>query len=136
MVVKITYSSMKGKEAINKPRTKIARAIKTAFNRVAVLVKADVKKGFREPKHGRFYGTHIASAPGEYPAINTGRLDRSLQHKQHGSRSLEVGTNLKYAPYMEFGSKRVLPRPFMSTTEKRTEHKVKQSFKTSLRGIL
>ena len=56
--------------------------------------------------------THRASAPGEAPATDTGRLANSIQ-ANIGGRKAEVFTIVEYAPWLEFGTQKIQPRPFM-----------------------
>lgn len=69
-------------------------------------------------KTGRIYRrrsvTHQASAPGEPPASDTGRLVGSLRTEydfDHLKGTLMASTS--YAGYLEFGTQRMAPRPFM-----------------------
>ena len=57
--------------------------------------------------------THQASAPGEAPATDTGRLASSILYKREGQMSATVGSNVVYAAYLEFGAPRakIEPRP-------------------------
>ena len=56
--------------------------------------------------------THKASAPGEAPATDTGLLANSIQADIEG-RQATVFTNTEYAPWLEFGTQDMEPRPFM-----------------------
>jgi HK97 gp10 family phage protein len=56
--------------------------------------------------------THTASAPGEAPATDTGRLASSMSANIDGLRA-EVSANTNYAAELEFGTQRMQPRPFM-----------------------
>lgn len=56
--------------------------------------------------------THRASAPGEAPATDTGRLASSIQADIEG-KNATVFTNVEYAPWLEFGTRTIEPRPFM-----------------------
>lgn len=56
--------------------------------------------------------THKASAPGEAPATDTGRLANSIQADIQGKQAT-VFTNTEYAPWLEFGTQDMEPRPFM-----------------------
>lgn len=56
--------------------------------------------------------THRASAPGEAPATDTGRLVGSIQANIEG-KSAEVSANTEYAAYLEFGTRTIEPRPFL-----------------------
>ena len=63
------------------------------------------------PKTGRMYGTHRASAPGESPANQTGRLAKSGDYKVHGSSSMTVGETIPEAKFLEDGTRNMAPRP-------------------------
>lgn len=69
------------------------------------------------PGTGRRYKrgnrTHTASAPGKSPAVDTGRLRQSIGVQKVGEGHYRVGTNVEYAPYLEFGTRRMAARPFM-----------------------
>jgi HK97 gp10 family phage protein len=56
--------------------------------------------------------THRASAPGEAPATDTGRLANSLKADIQGVNAT-VFTNVDYAPFLEFGTRKIEPRPFL-----------------------
>lgn len=69
-------------------------------------------------KSGRFAkkneSKHNPSQPGEPPASDTGRLAQSYEWKvgrDRGGIFAEVGTNVFYAPYLEFGTRKMAPRP-------------------------
>jgi hypothetical protein len=55
--------------------------------------------------------THRASAPGEAPATDTGALVSSIYTNQVSPLSLEVGSRLAYAYYLEFGTVKIKRRP-------------------------
>lgn len=74
---------------------------------------------YRRGKRGR---THQASAPGEPPAVDTGRLRNSIAMKgptwEGDAVTGEVGTNVEYAARLEFGGTdsrgvRIAARPYM-----------------------
>ena len=64
-------------------------------------------------------GIHRASAPGDPPTVRTGRLRRGIQmarpaRKRAATRiGWVIGVNVKYAPFLEFGTRRMRPRPFV-----------------------
>lgn len=105
-----------------------------------------IKKKLSQLGTGRIYkregkfGFHQASAPGEPPAIDTGRLKASISTNWVDSGMTEgvtdgaanpgdgvkqptlsgkeifkvvVGTNVDYGPRLEFGDKKIEKRPFM-----------------------
>lgn len=70
------------------------------------------------PKTGRIYRRrgieHQASAPGESPASDTGRLVGSIRTAyDHENLSGTVNASTNYAAYLEYGTKKMEPRPFM-----------------------
>lgn len=69
--------------------------------------------------HGRRYGKHTASAPGEAPAPDTGSLRRNWRQYVLAKTVLdgvEITCRLKsdepYAPLLEKGTSHMRPRPF------------------------
>lgn len=69
--------------------------------------------------HGRRYGKHTASAPGEAPAPDTGNLRRNWRQYVLAKTVLdgvEITCRLKsdepYAPLLEEGTSHMRPRPF------------------------
>ena len=98
-------------EAANK------EARRTAY-RVANDAKKAVMKG---PKTGRAYKResganystiHIASAPGQAPATDTGLLASGIVSRAR-KLNAEAGAMAEYAPGLEFGKPPVAPRPFL-----------------------
>lgn len=61
--------------------------------------------------------THIASLPYQYPNADTGALVRSLGWYASGL-SAYFFAGIRYAKYLEFGTSRMSPRPFMRPTFK------------------
>jgi phage gpG-like protein len=57
--------------------------------------------------------THTASAPGSYPASDTGRLASSVKMLASGPMAYEVGTNVNYGPMLEFGTAKMAARPWL-----------------------
>lgn len=73
----------------------------------------------RGDKTGRIYGDHQASAPGEYPATDTGFLvnhiiaDDSAKDLGHGLLYVAVQSEAPYSEALEFGTRKMAPRSFM-----------------------
>jgi HK97 gp10 family phage protein len=91
-------------------------AIAKAVTQTAIDVRSDIIKRYqRGPKTGRTYTRgnveHTASAPGEAPATDTGRLVSGTDYKSTGKLSAEVGNKVKYGPMLEFGTFKIAPRP-------------------------
>jgi len=62
--------------------------------------------------------THQASAPGAYPATDTGRLASSVRMILPTASAIvgEVGTAVKYGAWLEFGTSRMAARPWLRST--------------------
>jgi len=59
---------------------------------------------------GRTYGRHTASAPGEYPATDSGRLVGSVDTQMNSDREGELFSDVEYARYLAGGTSRMAPR--------------------------
>ena len=66
------------------------------------------------PKSGKTYGQHLASAPGEPPASDTGYLVSQIT-TSYNERELTgtVKSGATYGPMLEFGTQTIEPRPYM-----------------------
>jgi HK97 gp10 family phage protein len=77
-----------------------------------------IKSIQRGPKSGIVYDktnpnrTHRASAPGQAPASDTGRLANSITAEISG-KAATITAGTEYAAPLEFGTRDIEPRPFM-----------------------
>ncbi len=101
----------------------------------------DVLKGDR---HGKVYkkpggGTYRASAPGEPPARRSGnlRLNWNGNVESSGSRSggmtvkLQLESGTEYAKYLENGTSRMAPRPFVERIAEQARPDVQRIYSES-----
>lgn len=95
------------------------QAVQEEVARAALIIETNAKNLIRKkPKTGRIYKRgniiHQASAPGEPPATDTGRLLSSIQHRivKNGFEAY-VGTNVEYGKFLEKGTKNMDPRPWL-----------------------
>lgn len=65
---------------------------------------------------------HRASAPGQAPASDTGRLAGSVQMHKVGLQA-DVGSNLDYAEYLEHGTRQMAARPWLNPAFRRWRKK-------------
>ena len=81
-----------------------------------VLGAAGGKRTGRIYKRGN--NTHQASAEGESPAVDTGRLRQSATHETVRVEGTKViggaGVSTPYAVALEMGTERMAPRPFIN----------------------
>lgn len=66
---------------------------------------------------------HQASAPGDPPAVDTGDLRSRIGVQKIKPGHYRVGTNLIYAPWLEFGTRRMKARPFMRPALEKVRHR-------------
>jgi phage gpG-like protein len=95
-----------------------------------------VKDELSQPGKGRVYGLHRASAPGDPPAPDTGRLRNSVSSDVEAVGNVVTGTvstNAEYAAHLEFGTERIAPRPFMSSLVTKYLKRIKDAFTASAR---
>lgn len=91
---------------------------------VGVEVTNRVRRLLSQPGQGRLYRRpgargprsvlHRASLPGEPPAVDTGRLRASYTWRTGEDIRgpyVEVGTNVEYGPWLEFGTRYMEARP-------------------------
>lgn len=87
-----------------------------ALSRVAIKVERRAKQLASTPGTGRRYGRHRASAPGNPPAPDTGRLRASISREVGKVGTVlvaRVGTDVAYGRYLELGTSRMAARPFL-----------------------
>lgn len=113
---------LEGTEALARALRKLdadaRKEVKKAVDATGLSLRGTiVKKYQRGPATGEIYEkfnprrTHQASAPGEAPATDTGRLANSVTTEDVGSLEIEVLTEVEYGPYLEFGTRTIAPRP-------------------------
>ena len=92
-------------------------------------------------KSGRVYVRrgikHQASAPGQPPAADTGRLHTSIQMiPEPDLLKVTIGPGVQYAKFLEFGTKKMAPRPFMIPPFNATLPKIKANIGKAVRDSL
>lgn len=112
----------------------------TVFD-VATDTHAFAVQGIQQgPKTGRVYRrgtvTHQASAPGQYPATDTGRLVSSVRMLPDGETAYVVGTNVQYGPMLEFGTSKMAARPWLLPSFERARIGVERELRARLEAKL
>lgn len=117
-----------------------------AVDATALEVRGDIVKGYNKgPATGRVYrrgkgrnlsATHQASAPGEAPMTDTGRLANSVTFKSTGPLSAEVGSEVKYGPFLEFGTRHIAKRPLWVPVSMAAAKKFKKRVEAYLRKAM
>ena len=104
----------------------------------ALEVRGEIVKGYNKgPATGEVYQrgniSHQASAPGEAPMTDTGRLASSVVYEQTSDLSAEVSTKVKYGAWLEYGTRYIAPRPLWLPTAKKAAPKFVRRMKAFLK---
>ena len=100
----------------------------------AQLIRSEAVKSIMQgPKTGGIYEkynprrTHRASAPGQAPASDTGNLVSQIQVKSTNPDEVTVESGANYSKFLEFGTSKILPRPFLFPATERSRPKIQQA---------
>ena len=115
--------SLEGSEQLQRELRRLSDDLRKEAGNVvlatAVEMRADIVKSIQSgPASGQTYRksnptrTHTASAPGQPPMTDTGRLANSITFDRIGDLTATVGSELIYAPWLEYGTSRMASRPF------------------------
>lgn len=131
-----------------------------AMERAARVVELDVKRNFTEvgsadPTAGQRISVrktksgkrHYRSLPGEPPAVDTGTLRASIMSSvaldgvnvvgkvgpdvEVIAQRVPVGTDVEYGLYLELGTNKMKPRPYLRPALARTQRRVNRIFKAA-----
>ena len=101
---------------------KIERAIGKGLDRLAAQVQEKAKRSMTETeldpsrdyrrKGNRRFVT-ASSAPYHPPAVQRGRLQKSVHIRRRGKYERQVGSRVPYALYLEVGTSRMIERPWL-----------------------
>jgi len=122
---------------------KIERETERVLDKGSILILNKIKVLMREPKSGKDYRAKgskgkkstkqfktRSSAPGQAPAVQTGRLRASLAKSKPAKLTRHIGTNLKQGFFLEKGTKRGLAkRPFLIPAFKSEQGKIVKMLK-------
>ena len=96
------------------------------------LIRSEAIRSIQSgPKSGRTYEkynprrTHKASAPGQAPASDTGNLVSQIMSVADGKDTL-VESRAEYSKFLEFGTSKILPRPFLFPASEKSTKKIVQ----------
>lgn len=119
------------------------REIDKVVQATGIEIRGDIVKMYqRSTPTGRVYKkssprrTHRASAPGEPPATDTGRLASSVRYKKVAQGSAEVDTQVKYGAWLEFGTLRIAKRPAWLPASEAARPKFKDRLERALARLI
>jgi HK97 gp10 family phage protein len=114
-------------------------AVGDAIEDTVLAIRNEVIDGIRQPGTGRTYEkynprrTHRASAPGQPPATDTGRLISSIYFDLK-PLTATVGSRLAYAYWLEFGTRKMKPRPIWMKTVNRESERLRERIISNLKA--
>lgn len=122
----------------------VAAEVAKVIGRYAQTIRSDAINSMRRSTPGghlyRIKGKrkkaieHRASAPGQPPAVQSGRLWNSITVAAMDSGlSAEVGPTVNYGAYLEKGTKNMDPRPFMQPAFDRNIGGLQESIRDAIR---
>lgn len=125
--VKLTFHTKEVMHSIEQTASKrMAEAVNEVRN--TVLETLSGTRSGRTYKVPGTQRTYIASAPGEPPAQATAQLRQSIKGIVEGEgRKVigKVGTPLAHGKHLEFGTRRIKPRPWLKISFEKALPKVK-----------
>ncbi len=142
-------ASMKieGTAELNRAMQKLSadaeRYVSDAVNATGIELRGDIVKRYqRSAATGRVYQksnpkrTHQASAPGEAPATDTGRLASSVVFSRAGRLAAEVETKVAYGAMLEFGTQNIAMRPAWRPAVEAMQPKFQKRLEAALRKAM
>lgn len=88
-----------------------------------VLVR-QVQAGMTGGGSGRIYGSHQASAPGGYSAVQTGNMLGSVDSEVSGADEFRFGIGVFYGVFHELGTSKMGARPNLTRAVNETSSQV------------
>lgn len=110
-----------------------------ALRRGGLAIENRAAQGIIDPpKTGRIYKSkhrkgakHQASAPGQFPAADSGRLHQSLTtatvQNDESAVVVQTAANAPYASHLEYGTSKMEPRPFMTPAFNENREEIRRS---------
>ncbi|MDD5358333.1 MAG: hypothetical protein PHX80_04250 [Candidatus Nanoarchaeia archaeon] len=101
---------------------------RTTINTSVVYRRGNKEKG---------YIYHSPSVPGEPPAVDTARLVQSITHRieyEANSATGYIGTKVPYGRYLEFGTSRMPPRPWLGPAVEKNKNRIKNLLNNAVAG--
>ena len=119
---------MNGKMNTRKKQGEIMSNFKMTSHKDEVLDELDSKVEIALEKIGLRAETHAK----KYCPVDTGRLRNSISHTQSGDTEY-IGTNVEYAPYVEFGTSTQKAQPYLKPAVTNHVEEYKKIVKSTLK---
>lgn len=108
--------------ALNRLGVRASKAMRQGINATAQQVRNTAVKSIQQVSQGETVTrysqggqpySHVASVAGDAPNTDTGALVKSIAVEQESDLAAFVGSGLEYAPYLEFGTRKMRSRPWL-----------------------
>ena len=135
MEVKIKVKGLKkAQDALKSLEKDLEQPFREVILGGAQLIRGEAIRSIQTgPKSGRIYEkynprrTHKSSAPGQAPASDTGNLVSQIRVRQKNPDEVVVESNALYSSFLEFGTSKMLARPFLFPATERSRPKIVQA---------
>lgn len=121
--VRVTWTGVESLQSrLQKVPARVAAGVLNGLQALSLLMQNTARREIQTgSKTGRVYTRrsvrHQASAPGEYPATDTGFLVSSvIGEVLRDTFEAVLSSGVIYAKWLEFGTKKMAPRPFLVPT--------------------
>ena len=112
--IEVTLDDSRLRAIPRRLHSKAGRLVRATAKNIASRMKIRIE---HSPATGRLYRygnvVHRASAPGEPPATDIGNLVSNITTTDDGSLTAYVDVEAEYGAYLEHGTARMAPRPYM-----------------------
>ncbi len=121
--------------AVKKYKAEVQKRIMQALGRGAIAIQKDaILEIAHGDKTGEIYGRHQASAPGEAPATDTGKLVSGIRVIKIDEKTVSVVSKAPYSFDLEFGTMNMEARPFLGPAWKKNLPQIKKDYEDAVRG--
>jgi len=107
--------------------------LEAAARRIETRAKESMKGGSTgagRDARGRFTkGSHVPSAPGEPPHVDTGALRSSIHVEQNKPMTRDIMDGVEYGIHLEFGTTRMEARPWLTPAVNTEREPLTQAWK-------
>jgi hypothetical protein len=115
---------------------KLEAGIRRFVVKGSAYIQGELKSSMAEPKSGKRYGAHQASAPGESPAVDSSNLTGSIDILLAASMlEAKIGTPVGYALWLEDGTTRMDPRPLWERTATESLPTLENMLQAEIKGV-
>lgn len=144
LTISITLQGAKELTAgLDKMSGEIVKAVEDAVTATGLELRGEIIEAIQSgPASGHVYEkytprrTHQASAAGEAPMSDTGRLAGSVTFNRESDLTVTVGSNLVYAAWLEFGTIKMAPRPVWQPKAEEMAPKFAQRLERAILGAI